>query len=49
MLGNDKPRKACESLDAFLNQVSAQKGKALTVERAKALTDGTQAKDVIGC
>jgi len=50
MLTNAKPKQACENLDSFLSQVKAQQGKGLTVEQAKALTEGAQAiKDVIDC
>ena len=50
MLANGKSKQACENLDSFLSQVKAQKGKGLTVDQAKALTDGARAiKDVIGC
>ena len=50
MLGANKPKNACQSLNSFLNQVNAQKGKALTVGQADELTASAQAiKDAIDC
>ena len=51
MLEANKPKQACESLDSFIKQVKAQKGKGLlTVPWANELTARAQAiKDVIDC
>ncbi|MBM2821461.1 MAG: hypothetical protein HW413_207 [Thermoleophilia bacterium] len=50
MLAANKTKQACESLDSFLRQVKAQKGKGLTVKQADDLTAGAQAiKSVIDC
>ena len=46
----NKTNQACESLDAFINQVKAQSGKGLTIGRAAELAAGAEAiKTAIGC
>ena len=46
----NKTNQACDSLDAFINQVQAQSGKGLTIGRAAELAAGAEAiKTAIGC
>jgi hypothetical protein len=43
-------RQACGTLTGFLNQVSAQRGKALTVDEATALAArAVRIRNVLGC
>ena len=50
LLGANRSREACEKLGSFLNQVTAQSGKGLSVEQANALTAAAQRIEVvIGC
>jgi chitinase len=49
MLESDKRKQAIHALDTFINQVNAQKGKALTIEQANELTNRAQdIKSAIG-
>ena len=46
----DKDHTACNLLDAFVNEVAAQAGKALTQDQADQLIGGaTQIREVLGC
>jgi hypothetical protein len=50
LLAANKPRRACENLNSFLNQVRAQRGKGLTVEQAdRLIADAQRIRAVIGC
>lgn len=49
-LAANKPKRACERLDAFLAQVKEQRGKRLPIEQADTLTaDARRTKTVIAC